>query len=87
MYKAEVILKNETGLHARPANLFVKEVEKYTSNIIIEKDKKEYNARSMLGILSMGAVKGTKITIIADGDDEKEAIEALKTLVDSNFAE
>ncbi|MGF7060468.1 HPr family phosphocarrier protein [Brassicibacter mesophilus] len=87
MYKTDVILKNETGLHARPASQFVSISSKYSSNIVVFKDGKEYNAKSIMGILSMGAGKGSKLTIQAEGKDEKEAVEALKELVDSNFGE
>ncbi len=87
MYKVEVELKNETGLHARPASLFVKEASKFLSDVKIIKDEKKYIAKSIVGILSMGAVKGTKLTIVAEGEDEKEAVEALKALVDTNFGE
>lgn len=87
MYKIEVELKNETGLHARPASVFVKEAAKYSSDIAVVKDEKKYNGKSIMGILSMGATKGEKIVIQAEGDDEKEAVEALKKLVDNNFGE
>ncbi|KGG80642.1 phosphocarrier protein HPr [Caloranaerobacter azorensis H53214] len=85
MYTAEVELKNETGLHARPASIFVKEASKYTSDIKIIKNGKEYNAKSIMGILSLGAGKGDKLTITAEGEDEKQAIQALKALVENNF--
>ena len=87
MYKAEVTLNNQAGLHARPAAMFVQEAQKYKSTVSIEKDNKVYNAKSLLGILSIGAAKGTKIRLMAEGDDEKEVIEALKALVDSDFCE
>lgn len=87
MYSTEVILKNETGLHARPASQFVFTSSKYKSNIVIIKDEKEYNAKSIMGVLSMGAGKGAKLTIKAEGEDEQEAVEALKALVESNFGE
>lgn len=87
MFKGNVVLENKTGLHARPASMLVKEASKYSSQIKLMKDDKEYNAKSIMGILSMGAGKGTKLTIIADGEDEKEAVESLKALIDSNFGE
>lgn len=87
MYKVEVELKNKTGLHARPASLFVKEASKFSSDVKIIKDEKKYNPKSIIAILSMGAVKGSKLTIVAEGEDEKEAVEALKALVDTNFGE
>lgn len=87
MFKQDVTLQNETGLHARPASLFVKEASRFESNITVIKDGKEYNAKSIMGILSMGAGKGTTITIQADGVDEKDAVETLVQLVKDNFNE
>ena len=81
------VLNNQSGLHARPASLFVKETNKYKSSIKVLKDAKEYNAKSILSVLSMGAVKGTELKIIADGADEKEAIESIQSLADHNFGE
>ncbi|NMB08411.1 MAG: HPr family phosphocarrier protein [Tissierellia bacterium] len=87
MFKQDVTLQNETGLHARPASLFVKEASRFSSNVTVIKDGKEYNAKSIMGVLSMGAGKGTTITIQAQGDDAKEAVEALVKLVKDNFNE
>ena len=87
MFKQEVALKNETGLHARPASLFVKEASRFVSDVKVFKEGKEYNAKSIMGILSMGAGKGDKITIQAEGDDAKEVVEALVKLVNDNFNE
>ncbi|NMA87148.1 MAG: HPr family phosphocarrier protein [Tissierellia bacterium] len=87
MFKEDVTLQNETGLHARPASLFVKEASRFSSNITVVKDGKEYNAKSIMGILSMGAGKGTTITIQAEGNDEKEAVDTLVQLVKNNFNE
>ena len=87
MFKQDVTLQNETGLHARPASLFVKEASRFSSNVTVIKDGKEYNAKSIMGLLSRGAGKGTTITIQAQGDDAKEAVEALVKLVKDNFNE
>ena len=87
MFSAEAILKNETGLHARPASQFVFTASKFKSHIMVIKDGKEYNAKSIMGVLSMGASKGTKLTIQADGEDEKEAVEALIALINNGFGE
>ncbi|SKC87849.1 HPr family phosphocarrier protein [Maledivibacter halophilus] len=87
MRKIEVVLRNETGLHARPASIFVKEASKYSSDIKVVKDGQEYNAKSIMGILSMGAGKGIKLTIIAEGQDEIKAVSELKNLIGSNFEE
>ncbi|SHJ86167.1 HPr family phosphocarrier protein [Paramaledivibacter caminithermalis] len=87
MYKFETKLMNETGLHARPASLLVKEAANYKCKISIIKDGIEYNGKSIMAILSMGAVKGDKLMIITQGEDEKEAFEGLKALANNNFGE
>ncbi|MCF6465327.1 HPr family phosphocarrier protein [Clostridium sp. Cult2] len=87
MFKEEVTLKNETGLHARPASLFVKEASRFASDIKVIKDGKEYNAKSIMGILSMGAGKGDAILIQAEGSDAEAAVKALVKLVNDNFNE
>lgn len=83
----EVTLLNKTGLHARPAALFVQEASKYKSDIKVEKDGKQVNAKSIMGILSLGVSQGTRIKITANGEDEKEALEGLVKLVESKFGE
>jgi phosphocarrier protein len=87
MYRAEAVLKNETGLHARPASIFASQASKYKSEIKILKGDAEYNGKSVMAILTMGASKGDKITIVAEGEDEREAVDALKGLIENNFGE
>ncbi|MTI49315.1 HPr family phosphocarrier protein [Sporosalibacterium faouarense] len=87
MISLDVTLKNKSGIHARPASLLVKEAAKFKSQIKLIKGEKEYNAKSIMGILSMGAQKGDNITFQAEGEDETQAIKALETLVDNNFGE
>lgn len=87
MYKIDVSINNESGLHARPASMFIKEASKYKSELKVLKGGKEYNAKSIMGILSMGAKKGDTITILAEGSDEKQAVESLGNLVKSKFNE
>lgn len=87
MYKEDVTITNETGLHARPASLFVKEASKYTSHINLIKDGKEYNAKSIMGLLSMGAGKGDVLTIQAEGEDEEEAVKDLVDLLVNRIKE
>ena len=87
MYKAEVSIKSKSGLHARPASVFVKEAGKYNSMIKVIKDGNEYVAKSIIGILSMAAAKGDILTILAEGCDEKVAVEALVQLVESDFGD
>ena len=80
MYTQEITVQNEVGLHARPATYF-------KSGIWVEKEERRVNAKSLLGVLSLGIVKGTNIALIADGSDEKEAVDALVSLIQNNFGE
>lgn len=83
MYTREATVNNQVGLHARPATFFIQKANEYKCSIWVEKDERRVNAKSLLGVLSLGIVKGTTITLIADGSDEKEAVEALADLVRS----
>ena len=87
MISKEVIISNQVGLHARPATFFIQKANEYKASIWVEKDDRRVNAKSLLGVLSLGIVKGTAITIIADGSDEEEAVAALSALIASDFAE
>ena len=87
MYVKEAIVNNQVGLHARPATFFIQKANEFKSSIWVEKDERRVNAKSLLGVLSLGIVKGTAINLIADGADENEAVEALVALIDSNFGE
>ena len=84
MYTQEVTVKNEVGLHARPATYFIQKANEFKCGIWVEKDERRVNAKSLL---SLGIVGGTTITLIADGSDEKEAVAALAELINSNFGE
>ena len=81
MITRDVTIVNEVGLHARPATFFIQKANSYKSSLWIEKDDRRVNAKSLLGVLSMGIVKGTVITIIADGVDEAEAVAGLENLI------
>ena len=87
MISRSVTIKNSVGLHARPATFFVQKANCFKSSIWVEKEDCRVNAKSLLGILSLGISKGTEITVIADGADEAEAIEGLAALVDGEFGE
>ena len=87
MVSKEVVIQNEVGLHARPATYFIQKANEFKSGIWVEKEERRVNAKSLLGVLSLGIVKGTSITIIADGSDEEEAVTALTALIASDFAE
>lgn len=83
MKEAKLVIKNETGLHARPAAMVVSEAGKYKSTLTIKKGEREVNIKSILGLLSLGASKGDEITVKADGPDENEAVEAIVKMIDS----
>ena len=87
MYNREVVVNNQVGLHARPATFFIQKANEFKSSIWVEKDERRVNAKSLLGVLSLGIVRGTSITILADGTDEREAVDALSELISANFSE
>ena len=87
MITCNVTMENGVGLHAGPASLFIQKANSFKSSIWVEKDERRVNAKSLLGVLSLGIVKGTTITLIADGADEKEAVGALVEMVKDNFGE
>ena len=80
-------IKNNVGLHARPATFFIQKANSYRSSIWVEREDRRVNAKSLLGVLSLGIVKGTTITLIADGADETEALDGLAALIDTGFNE
>ena len=87
MCAKEVLVQNQVGLHARPATFFIQKANEFKSSIWVEKEERRVNAKSLLGVLSLGIVGGVTIRIIADGSDEKEAVAALVDLVQDNFGE
>ena len=87
MITKEAVINNQVGLHARPATFFIQKANEFKSSIWVEKDERRVNAKSLLGVLSLGIVGGTSIDIIADGSDEQEAVDSLVALVESGFAE
>ena len=87
MCMKDVEVKNQVGLHARPATFFIQKANEYKSSTWVEKEERRVNAKSLLGILSLGIVGGAKIRIIADGSDEQLAVDGLVKLVESGFSE
>ncbi|MCQ2430071.1 MAG: HPr family phosphocarrier protein [Clostridia bacterium] len=87
MKSREVVITNASGLHARPATFFIQKANCYKSSIWVEKDDRKVNAKSLLGVLSLGIAKGMTVTLHADGQDEDSALEGLATLINSGFAE
>ena len=87
MISRDIVITNTSGLHARPATFFIQKANSYKSSIWIEKDERKVNAKSLLGVLSLGIVQGVTINIIADGVDEADAVDGLTALIDGGFAD
>ena len=87
MFVKDVVVKNQIGLHARPATFFIQKANEFKSSIWVEKEERRVNGKSLLGVLSLGIIGGVGIRIIADGADEEAAVSSLVALVDSEFAE
>ena len=87
MISRSVTIQNSIGLHARPATFFIQKANSYKCSIWVEKEDCRVNAKSLLGVLSLGISKGTVITLIADGQDELAAVNGLVELVESGFGE
>jgi len=82
-----LLVKNESGVHARPAGLMVKIANKFSSHVEIQYKDKKANAKSLLSVMGLGLIKGSEVTIIANGGDEAEVIEEFTKLFESNFGE
>ncbi len=87
MQELNITIHNKVGLHARPAALFVKTAKSFKSKIIVGKDDRVADAKSILNVLTLGAGQGANVTLRAEGEDEADAIEALRNLIESNFGE
>lgn len=87
MIEKRIKIENDAGLRARPAALFVQVASRYKSQIWLEKGSKKVNAKSIMGVMSLGIAKGSEAILIFSGKDEKEASAALENLVSSNFSQ
>lgn len=87
MVKQELVLNNSVGLHARPATFFIQKANEYKSSIWVEKKDRRVNAKSLLGVLSLGVAPGDTVLLSADGEDEDAAVAGLLDLVNNNFGE
>ena len=87
MLSKEITLVNSVGLHARPATFFIQKANSYRCSVWIANNSRRANAKSLLGVLSLGVRQGDSVTLIADGIDENEAIEGLCSLILSGFAD
>lgn len=86
MFVKEIVVRNQVGLHARPATFFIQKANEYKSSIWIEREERKANAKSLLGVLSLGITKGVSVTISADGPDEEVAVNSLVDLITSDFS-
>ena len=87
MFSKDVTITNSIGLHARPATFFIQKANSYKCSVWVEKDERRVNAKSLLGVLSLGIAKGMTITLVADGQDEERAVNGLVELVETGFTE
>ena len=85
MVEREIVIKNKTGLHARPAAVIVQKANEYSSEVFLEKDGDRVNAKSIMGVMMLAAGEGSKITILADGDDEGDAVASIAALLESDI--
>ena len=81
MFKKDIVVRCESGLHNKQVTYFVQKANEFKSNIWLESDSRSMNAKSLLGIMSLGIVTGASVTISADGADEVEAVNALEVLL------
>ena len=79
--RKELVVKNKQGLHARPAALFVQIANKFDSRVVVKRDEEEVNGKSIMGILMLGAEKGSVIILEIDGDDAVLAMEELEKII------
>ena len=87
MISETVVIQNKVGLHSRPATSFIQKANEYRCSVWIEKNERRVNAKSLLGVLSLGVLQGTEISIITDGPDERDAIDAMVSLINSDFSD
>ena len=87
MISREVTITNSIGLHARPATFFIQKANAYKASVWVEKDDRRVNAKSLLGVLSLGIAQGMTITVLADGQDEEDALNGLMALINTGFTD
>lgn len=87
MPEITLTVQHKAGLHARPAALFVQTANKYKANIRVRHGEREANAKSIMGVLTLGASQGAVVVVRAEGDDAQQALDGLRELVESNFGE
>ena len=85
MTEVELLIRNQLGLHARACALFVKTAARFTSEVYVSRDELEVNGKSIMGVMMLAAEEGSTIRVRTEGPDEREALEALRELVDGKF--
>ena len=85
MQKFTYVVKDELGIHARPAGLLVKEAKQFTSNITLACGEKKATAKGLMGVMGMAVKQGNEVTVTAEGEDEAAAIAALKAFFENNL--
>lgn len=87
MIQRNVVIINKLGLHARAAAKFVGTASRFTSDVLVERNNQRVNGKSIMGIMMLAASKGARITLLADGDDEVQALDAIESLIANKFGE
>jgi phosphocarrier protein HPr len=87
MFKKDVVVTSDAGVHARPAMMLVKEAMKYPCEIFLVKEDAEANGKSIMSVLALAITPGTTLTVRAEGDKEGEAVESIVALIASNFSQ
>ncbi len=87
MIEKDIVVRNKTGLHARPAAILVQTANKFKSDIFLEKDGDRVNAKSIMGVMMLAAAEGSRIKVIAEGSDEEKAVNEIARLLESNIDE
>jgi phosphocarrier protein len=83
----ELIISNQSGMHARPAAAFVKIANKFKAEITVTKDGDSVNGKSIMGLMTLAAAKGTRLVIETNGDDAESAADAIQSLIEGKFGE
>ena len=87
MVERTIVVTNRAGIHCRPAAILVQAANSFKANIYFEQGKRQINAKSIMGLLTLGATYGTEIKIVGDGEDEQQAVESIIRLCETNFEE
>lgn len=87
MLVREVTVSNRAGLHTRPASMIVRTASRFKAEFFIQKDSYEINGKSIIGVMTLAAEQGSRLTLVFDGEDEEEAASAVVELFDSGFGE